>query len=95
MKKKLWLKVSADNKTIADYLEPLKKWIENNAFVNDCILIQGDFGATFLMVNFAFEKGLVPLYATTIRNAVETVQDDGSIKMEHIFKFCRFRQYGM
>ena len=60
----------------------------------DYILIQGDFGACFLMVQFAFEKGFIPIYSTTEREAVETHGEDGSVSLTHRFKHRIFRRYG-
>ena len=91
---KLWSNIPADLENIEPHLGSIKNWMEKEASENDCVLIQGDFGATFLMVNFAIEKNLIPLYATTVRDAKETIQSDGTIVMKHIFKFCKFRQYG-
>jgi len=93
--KQLWQQVPAEPDVLENYLVPFRDWLGENAEKNDLILVQGDFGATYLMVNFAFEKGLIPVYATSVRNAVEKNLDDGNIKMEHIFSFCRFRQYGL
>lgn len=91
--RQLWQQVPPEIESLGNYLKPLKNWIRKKAGKKDILLVQGDFGATYLMVNFAFEKGLVPVYATTKRNAVEKQLDDGSIKREHIFSFCRFRKY--
>ncbi len=91
---KIWQGIPPMKKKVYPLLSPVRQWISENASSGDFILIQGDFGATFLMVNFAFEKKLIPVYATTVRNAVEKHLDNGSIKMEHIFSFCMFRKYG-
>jgi hypothetical protein len=45
------------------------------------------------MVNFAFEIGLIPVYSTTAREAVEEY-DDGTIKLVHHFRHQIFRKYG-
>jgi hypothetical protein len=45
------------------------------------VLIEGDFGACYLMVRFALEKGLVPLYSTTRREAEERYDADGSVRL--------------
>ena len=58
------------------------------------MLIQGDFGACFLMVNFALEKGFVPVYSTTKREVAEQYPEDGSVKMTHRFEHRMFRRYG-
>ncbi|MCF6246491.1 MAG: CRISPR-associated protein Csx20 [Desulfobacula sp.] len=93
--KKKWGNIPPNVEGVDNFLLPFKQWVENKTQKNDYILIQGDFGATFLMVQFAFEKKLIPVYATSERKAFESVQEDGAVKMEHLFKFCRFRRYGM
>ncbi|MEA1967980.1 MAG: CRISPR-associated protein Csx20 [Thermodesulfobacteriota bacterium] len=92
--KQIWKQIPADSESISRYLDPLKKWILANAAKEDIILVQGDFGATYLMVEFAFKHGLIPVYSTTYRQAAESVQPDGRLKTEHIFKHQMFRKYG-
>lgn len=73
-------------------LDDFKSFLSQNANQGDVVLIQGDFGATFAMVNFALERGLVPVYATTQREVVEVVEDGQTVK-KSIFKHRRFRRY--
>ena len=61
----------------------------------DFVLIQGDFGACYLMVNFALEKGVIPVYSTTKRDAVDEYGDDDTIAIVHQFKHRIFRRYGV
>ena len=92
--KEVWKQISPLPAGISDLLAPIRQWLENAARPSDFVLVQGDFGATWLMVDFAFKHGLVPVYATTRRKARETVQADGSVKTEHLFQHQRFRRYG-
>ena len=92
--RELWSRIPPEMESIELYLKPIQEWVVKNAVKKDYILIQGDFGATFLMITFAFEQGLFPVYATSVRKASEKILPDGSVKMEHVFQFCRFRQYG-
>ncbi len=57
------------------------------------MLIQGDFGACHIMVNFAFYLGLVPCYSTTAREVIEKPLQDGAITVTHNFRHIRFRRY--
>jgi len=91
--KAIWGSIPAEPDTIDDILHPVKQWLGTNAAPGDFALIQGDFGACWIMVNFAFENNLVPVYATTARKAVEIRQADGSIKTVREFKHVRFRRY--
>lgn len=92
---RLWRAVPPELETIKEYLKPIAEWILNNAHTGDFILIQGDFGATWLMVKFSMEQGLIPIYSTTERDAVEEIREDGSIKLSHRFIHARFRKYGV
>ena len=93
--KTLWRQIPPELSEIDGYLGPVKEWLSEQAAESDYVLIQGDFGACFIMVNFAFEKGLIPIYSTTEREAVEEYGENGSIKMIHQFKHRIFRKYGV
>lgn len=90
-----WSQIPPDLPGLQDYLAGLKEWLAKEARPGDYILIQGDFGATYLMVSFALEKGFIPIYATTRREARETVQPDGSVRLTHTFRHQQFRRYGV
>lgn len=92
--RELWGNVPPDLPELAAYLEPVKLWLTTHAGPGDYVVIQGDFGATFLMVNFAFSRGLTPIYSTTEREAKEEMQPDGSVELVHRFLHKRFRKYG-
>jgi len=95
MLKQAWKQIPPGLERLKDYLSPFKTWLSKNSRKGDYIIIQGDFGAVYSMVEYSITSGLVPVYATSARKASETVNADGSIRMEHIFKFCSFRQYGL
>jgi hypothetical protein len=46
-------------------------------------------------VNFAFERGFIPVYSTTQREAVEEYGENGSITVTHRFEHRIFRKYGV
>ena len=91
--KDLWRKIPPDLTEISNYLEPVKDWLARQAKKNDYVLIQGDCGACFIMVNFAFETGLIPIYSTTEREAVEEHEKDGTVNLVHQFRHRIFRRY--
>ncbi|MBU0698718.1 MAG: hypothetical protein KKE59_04750 [Proteobacteria bacterium] len=92
--KELWSNIPPHLAEIKEYLDPIKKWLARQAVRGDYVLIQGDFGACYIMVNFAFEIGLIPIYSTTLREALEEHKDDGSVKLIHQFNHQIFRKYG-
>ncbi|MDY6861727.1 MAG: CRISPR-associated protein Csx20 [Thermodesulfobacteriota bacterium] len=93
--KQLWQQIPSDLDSIGSYLVPLKNWLVQKSIKGDYVLIQGDFGACYLMVNLAFDLGLIPIYSTTQREAVEEYNGDGSVKLVHQFKHRIFRKYGV
>lgn len=93
--RKLWGQIPPDLEFLHEYLEPFRVWLAELSGNGDYVLIQGDFGATFLMVRFCMEKGLVPIYSTTRREADEERRPDGSVKLIQHFHHQIFRRYGV
>ena len=93
--KALWAQIPADRNALFDVLAPFRTWLEKDAGKNDLVLIQGDFGATWLMVQYAMNHHLVPIYSVTVRQASEETAPDGTIKNTHLFKHRMFRIYGI
>jgi len=56
------------------------------------VLIQGDFGATYSMINFCKREGFIPIYSVNKRIAKETIED-GIVKKYAEFKHEFFREY--
>jgi len=92
--KGIWSDIPPDLQEIRGYLQPVMDWLESHAARGDYVLIQGDFGACYIMADFAMKMGLVPVYSTTRREAVEERLPDGSISLKHVFRHRRFRRYG-
>ena len=91
----LWRQIPSDLESIKNYLEPVRNWLASYAEKNDYLLVQSDFGACYIMANFAFKIGLVPIYSTTRREAVEEHDDDETVKLVHHFQHRIFRKYGV
>jgi hypothetical protein len=89
----LWSNVPPELPEVTDYLKPVKAWLSAKARAGDYVLIQGDFGACYLMVNFSLEHNLVPVYSTTQREAIEENQPNGAVKVIHHFQHEIFRRY--
>ncbi len=92
--KHLWAQIPPDLPALQDYLRPLAEWLLGQARTGDFVLVQGDFGACYLMAHLALEHGLNPVYATTQRVAAEEPQGDGSVRVTRRFEHRRFRRYG-
>lgn len=90
---KQWSNIPADLDNIIEYLTNIRLWLHDMIEVNDYILIQGDFGATYYFVNWAFQNKLIPIYSTTKRIHSEKEMSDGSIETQKSFQHQMFRNY--
>ena len=89
----LWAQIPADLPELAAYLSPVAEWLQAASTPRDYVLIQGDIGACCLMAQTARQIGLIPVYATTMRNAVEASGPDGVVRVTRRFSHVMFRKY--
>ena len=87
-----WGAIPADASSVHPYTEEIKQWLDGHAVPGDVLLVQGDFGATVDMIEYAQSRKLIPVYATTRRVAEEKV-DGESIVTTRRFEHVRFRRY--
>ncbi len=89
---KIWSNIPADKESIKPYLVPLWEHLKD-VTKDDYVLVQGDFGATYIVVEWVKSQGATAIYATTERNTVEKMLDGKSIKTS-VFSHVRYRRYG-
>ncbi|SHE33016.1 CRISPR-associated protein, TM1812 family [Caldanaerobius fijiensis DSM 17918] len=87
-----WSNIPPDVHLLDDHLEDVFKWIDKNACDGDYALVQGDYGATFMVVDYCMARGIIPVYATTQRKVKEEVSEDSIITTRE-FKHVMFREY--
>jgi len=89
----LWSQVPTDRDLIfADYMSDIERFLMDSLDSGDFVLVQGDFGATYYMVNFSKTHGFTPLYSVNKRIAKEFIED-GIVKKYSEFKHEFFREY--
>ena len=88
----LWSNIPPDCNDIEKFLEPIYDWLIKNSKQKDLALIQGDFGATCKIASFAKKIGLIPVYATTKRNAIEKIID-GKVVKTSTFEHIMYRKF--
>jgi hypothetical protein len=88
-----WSNISPDLESIIPTIEPIKEFLGSVAKQGDFVLIQGDFGAVYTLVQFCKENNLTPLYATTKRRINESINQKGEEVKTSIFEHVRFREY--
>jgi len=89
---KQWSNVPTDLKDLTEYAKVFEDYLIKNAKVGDYVLIQGDFGLVYKMVNFSKKINLKPVYATTKRVSKDVIKDGKVIKVSE-FKHIQFREY--
>jgi len=89
----VWSNIPPELPAIKDYLQDIFLWLKGNSNPGDLVLVQGEFGAVFQVVNFCFKEGLVPIYATTKREVAEEILDDGTVQVSRKFSHVRFREF--
>lgn len=90
---KTWSNIPPDIELSNEFFEPFTKFLIENKGNMNYALIQGDFGATFFLVDWCFKNGFIPVYATTQRLSKEDIDSDGKVIISKVFKHVRFRKY--
>ena len=88
----LWSNIPSEVKRLKSYLEPLKKYLKENALKDDIILVQGDFGGVYEMVEFCKENNFIAVHSTTKREVQEVIRENRVIKTS-TFEHVIFRRY--
>jgi len=86
-----WSNVPAEMEELGEYSKDFMKFLDT-AKAGDYVLIQGDFGLTYELVNYAKGKNLIPVYATTKRYSKEVNSGNKIFKLSK-FDHVRFRKY--
>ena len=86
-----WAQIPATENLDMSIIGKVIEWLKDSA-EGDVFIIQGEFGSTFLLVDYALRKHLIPLHAVTKR--IETEEVEGEIVKRHYeFKHVCFRKY--
>ena len=91
--KQLWSNVPPTKElNLKNHLQPIVAYFKE-VQPKDYVLVQGDFGAVFYMVNQLEKMGFTPLYATTERKVIEEQNKQNEIISKRIFKHVCYRKY--
>ena len=86
-----WLQIPTTAQILKAYLQPVTDWIQK-AGQGDLIIIQGESGSTFALVDWALSKAFIPLYAVTKRIETEEMQGEKVVR-HYVFEHECFREY--
>ena len=91
--KQIWQNIPPEiNLDLPNYLQPLINYFSQQS-KGDYVLVQGDFGAIYYMVNQLKKMELIPVYATTKRQVIEVESDENKIVVKRVFKHICYRKY--
>lgn len=90
---KIWSGVDPVGELPVDRLDLVIDWIKAEAEPGDYVLIQGDFGSVFYLVEYCLSTRLIPLYSTTKRESIEVAEEGGVVKKTLSFRHVNFRKY--
>lgn len=87
-----WALIPTDEVLPIAYYSEFIHWIDESSHEGDYIILQGEFGSTFYLVEYVFNRGLIPLHSVTQRVAEEFRQNE-VITRTYRFKHVCFRRY--
>ncbi len=87
-----WSNIPPELSNLGEFIAEFKNFIKTNAKIGDVALVQGDFGATYSIVNFCKKNGIKAIYATTKRTIKESMVGDKVVK-NSIFEHVKFREF--
>jgi hypothetical protein len=74
-----------------EYVYKIVSFMQDPA--KDVVHIMGEFNLIYAVITKLKAQGIKCVAATSERNAEENVLENGGVKKEGVFKFCRFREY--
>ena len=89
----IWSNIEPELELNIDDMQLIINWLVRNAKNNDIILIQGDFGATFYIVDYCIKHRIKSVYSTTKREVKEISSKNGNIEKTLFFRHIQFREY--
>ena len=75
-----WSNVLPELSDLDEFITDFEKFIKTNVKMGDVVLVQGDFCATYGVVNFCKKNGIKAVYATTKRVIKERIASDKVVK---------------
>ncbi len=87
-----WAFIPTDEILPIAYFPQYIHWIDENSQEGDYLIIQGEFGSTVYLVEYAFSHKLIPLHSVTQRVAEEFRKDE-VVTRTYKFKHICFRKY--
>lgn len=88
----LWSQIAPETER-SEISRKIIQWlVAQNAQAADLFIIQGEFGATFMLVDYALKNKMIALYATSRRVSKEVVEGE-TVRKEFSFEHIMFKEY--
>jgi len=91
----IWSQIPPEAPTLKTLLLPIESYIEQHLQAGDYLLVQGDAGASFLVAQYALQRGVIPIYATTERKESTEKNIEGRVIKRSVFEHVIYRRYGV
>ncbi len=90
-----WSNIPPDYNDIEKYLKNIKEYVLKQKSKDSImyLLVQGEYGAVYHMVNFAFANNIIPIYSASKRVYESKKIDEDRIENIHYFKHIKFQHY--
>ena len=87
----IWSQIPATHKLDKAPVYSVVNWLET-ALHGDVVIIQGEVGSTFMLVDYALKNKLIPIHAVSKRISKE-VRIGEQVQKQNIFEHICFREY--
>lgn len=87
----IWSQIPATQKLNKTPIYAVVDWLAA-AQAGDVVIIQGEVGSTFMLVDYALKKKLIPIHAVSKRVSKE-VRVGEQVQKQNIFEHVCFREY--
>lgn len=89
----IWSHIPANGELPVKRIQKIIHWLSAKGTAGDFVLVQGDYGATYFLVEFCFQNNFIPVYATTMRHSREIKISENEIEKTNRFSHRQFRKY--
>lgn len=88
--RKIWSSIPLESEGLDNIF---KEFISKNCTKGDYILIEGEYGMVYKMVNWSLNEGYIPIYSYSRREYIKEVLADNTVKNTHYFKHIYYKVY--
>ncbi len=88
-----WAAIDPSVEDLIGIAGPFQDWLKSATVPGDFILVMGEWGTTYLLVQWCFKNDRIPVHVTGPRNVAEESVTEKGIKNTRFIKPVLFRKY--